>query len=75
MLPDHNPYLVFIKAYLLGLIFFSLSRLMLVVWQMDVVLATDQLMNIFLQGVRGGCDAAGFHVTHSHAAFSSQSNS
>ena len=45
MLPDHNPYLVFIKAYLLGLIFFSLSRLMLVVWQIDAVLATDQLMN------------------------------
>ena len=60
MLPDHNPYLVFIKAYLLGLIFFSLSRLMLVVWQMDAVLATDQLMNIFLQGVRVDVMQLGF---------------
>ena len=60
MLPDHNPYLVFIKAYLLGLIFFSLSRLMLVVWQIDAVLATDQLMNIFLQGVRVDVMQLGF---------------
>src|SRR6056300_562559 len=60
MLRNHNPYQVFIKAYFLGLIFFSLSRLMLILWQIDAVLATDQLMNIFLQGVRVDLMQLGF---------------
>ena len=52
MLARNNPYQIFIKAYLLGLIFFSLSRLTLVLWQIDSVLATNQLINILVQGVR-----------------------
>ena len=47
-----NPYYPFLKAYLFGLIFFSLSRLALIFWQLDAVDATDKLSNIILQGVR-----------------------
>jgi len=37
---------------LLGLILLSLSRLGLVLWKIDRVLATDKLVEIFLQGIR-----------------------
>lgn len=37
---------------LLGLILLSLSRLGLVLWKLDRVLATDKLVEIFLQGIR-----------------------
>jgi len=47
-----NPYHPFLKAYLFGLIFFSLSRLGLIFWQLDAVDATDKLLNIIVQGVR-----------------------
>ena len=47
-----NPYYPFLKAYLFGLIFFSLSRLGLIIWQLDAVDATDKFLNIILQGVR-----------------------
>ncbi len=47
-----NPYYPFLKAYLFGLIFFSLSRLGLIFWQLDAVAATDKLLNIIVQGVR-----------------------
>ena len=47
-----NPYYPFIKAYIFGLIFFSLSRLGLIFWQLDAVVATDKLLNIIVQGVR-----------------------
>ena len=51
----HNikqSYYPFLKAYLFGLIFFSLSRLVLIFWQSDAVDATDEFLNIVLQGVR-----------------------
>ena len=47
-----NPYHPFLKAYLFGLIFFSLSRLGLIFWQLDAVDATDKFLNIIVQGVR-----------------------
>ena len=47
-----NPYHPFLKAYLFGLIFFSLSRLGLIFWQLDAVAATDKLLNIIVQGIR-----------------------
>lgn len=47
-----NPYYPFLKAYLFGLIFFSLSRLGLIFWQLDAVDATDKFLNIIVQGVR-----------------------
>ena len=47
-----NPYYPFLKAYLFGLVFFSLSRLGLIFWQLDAVDATDKLLNIIVQGVR-----------------------
>src|SRR5210317_1470741 len=47
-----NPYYPFLKAYLFGLIFFTLSRLGLIIWQLDAVDATDKFLNIFVQGVR-----------------------
>ena len=47
-----NPYYPFLKAYLFGLIFFSLTRLGLIFWQLDAVVATDKLLNIIVQGVR-----------------------
>ena len=37
---------------LLGLILLSLSRVGLVLWKLDRVLATDKLVEIFLQGIR-----------------------
>lgn len=37
---------------LLGLILLSLSRVGLVLWKLDRVLATDKLIEIFLQGIR-----------------------
>ena len=47
-----NPYYPFLKAYLFGLIFFSLSRLVLIFWQIDAVNVTGKLLNIILQGIR-----------------------
>ena len=47
-----NPYYPFLKAYLFGLIFFSLSRLGLIFWQLNAVDATDKLLNIIVQGAR-----------------------
>jgi len=47
-----NPYYPFLKAYVFGLIFFSLSRLGLIFWQLDAVDATDKFLNIIVQGVR-----------------------
>ena len=54
MFPDlsRNPYYPFLKAYLFGLIFFSLSRLGLIFSQLDAVTATDKLFDVILQGVR-----------------------
>ena len=54
MFPDlsRNPYYPFLKAYLFGLIFFSLSRLGLIFSQLDAVTATDKFLDVILQGVR-----------------------
>lgn len=47
-----GPYLIFIKLLLTGLIILSLSRLGLVVWQWDRVIAASSLSTIFWQGLR-----------------------
>jgi phosphoglycerol transferase MdoB-like AlkP superfamily enzyme len=52
LINNRNPYYFFIKAYIVGIIFFSLSRISLVVWQMDAVRTTDLFFNIFIQGIR-----------------------
>ena len=41
-----------IRMIFLGLITLSFSRFILVIWQYDRVASTDQLFNIFLQGLR-----------------------
>ena len=47
-----GPYLIFIKLLLTGLIILCLSRLGLVVWQWDRVIAATSLPTIFWQGLR-----------------------
>lgn len=42
-----GPYLIFIKLLLTGLIILSLSRLGLVVWQWDRVIAASSLSTVF----------------------------
>ena len=47
-----GPYLIFIKLLLTGLVILSLSRLGLVAWQWDRVVAATPLPTIFWQGIR-----------------------
>jgi len=47
-----GPYRVFINLLLTGLIILSLSRLGLVIWQWDRVIAAADLPTLFLQGMR-----------------------
>ncbi len=47
-----GPYLILIKLLLTGLVILSLSRLGLVVWQWDRVIAATSLPTIFWQGLR-----------------------
>lgn len=49
---SNNPYYPFLKAYLFGLIFFSLSRFVLIFWQLDAVIATDKIFSVIWQGIR-----------------------
>ncbi|MDX1748810.1 MAG: LTA synthase family protein [Methylophaga sp.] len=47
-----GPYLILIKLLLTGLVILSLSRLGLVLWQWDRVVAATSLPTIFWQGIR-----------------------
>lgn len=47
-----GPYLILFKLLLTGLVILSLSRLGLVVWQWDRVIAATSLPTIFWQGIR-----------------------
>ena len=47
-----GPYLILIKLLLTGLVILSLSRIGLVVWQWDRVVAATSLPTIFWQGIR-----------------------
>ncbi|WP_238595900.1 LTA synthase family protein [Methylophaga nitratireducenticrescens] len=47
-----GPYLIFIKLLLSGLVILSLSRLGLVVWQWDRVVAATSFPTVFWQGLR-----------------------
>lgn len=47
-----GPYLIFIKLLFTGLIILGLSRLGLVVWQWDRVVAATSLSTMFWQGIR-----------------------
>ena len=47
-----GPYRFLVRMMLLCLLILSISRIGLVIWQYDRVSATNQLLDIFLQGVR-----------------------
>jgi len=47
-----GPFAAFVATYLIGLPILSLFRLSLVLWQSDRVIATAQLLQVFLQGLR-----------------------
>ena len=47
-----GPYRFLFRMLLISLIFLSISRTGLLIWQYDRVAATDQLMNIIIQGIR-----------------------
>lgn len=47
-----GPFAPLIATYLIGLPIFSLFRLALVLWQSERVMATGQLVQVFLQGLR-----------------------
>lgn len=47
-----GPFAPFVVLYLLGLCLLSVTRLGLVLWQSQRVLATGELANVFIQGVR-----------------------
>ncbi len=47
-----SPYRFLFRMMLISLVILSLSRICLVIWQYDRVVATEQLVNIILQGIR-----------------------
>lgn len=47
-----GPYRFLVRMMLLCLLILSISRIGLVIWQYDRVADTDQLLDIFLQGIR-----------------------
>jgi phosphoglycerol transferase MdoB-like AlkP superfamily enzyme len=47
-----GPYRFLFRMLLISLIFLSISRIGLLIWQYDRVAATDQLVNIIIQGIR-----------------------
>lgn len=47
-----GPYALLIRMLVFALALFSASRMLLILWLADRVLATDQLMNILIQGLR-----------------------
>lgn len=47
-----GPYRFLFRMVLISLVFLSISRISLLIWQYDRVAATEQLVNIIIQGVR-----------------------
>ena len=47
-----GPFAPLLSTYLIGLPIFSLFRLVLVIWQSERVMATDQIVQVFSQGLR-----------------------
>ena len=52
ILTRNNPYFLFVKAYLFGLSFLTLSRIGLLVWQFQPVNETGQILEIIFNGIR-----------------------
>jgi len=47
-----GPYAPFLATYIIALPLLSLFRLTLVMWQSERVIATEQMLQVFLQGIR-----------------------